>query len=183
MMGRSRCPESRHPSHLSFGEILAFTLLAPFPRPKFSDVFDSTPFPSMKEKRPKNNRRRSIPSIHFFSQASSGKEPSNRKRLAKKKGTNGCFLPGILSLKRKKPKKAPIWNNTKMIIPWGIPHMVVVLSPGDDIIPIKRLRIKLNPLVSIKGHMVSFAELIKIMQAPDNRAASLKGSAKYKSPK
>lgn len=69
-----------------------------------------------------------------------------------------------------------------MIIPWGIPHMVA-LSPGDDITPIKRLKRKENKKVSRKAHIVRFAKLKLIMQAPDNRAASFKGSAKSKSPK
>ena len=102
-------------------------------------VYDSTlSSSSMKEKSPKNNKRRSIPSIHFSSQASSGKEPSKKKTPPKNKGTKGCFLLGRLSLKRNKPKKGHIWIKRKITIPCGIPHMVV-FSLGDDITPIKML--------------------------------------------
>lgn len=81
------------------------------------------------------NRQREI-----FSAKQARKNSLARKRtLPENKGTTGCFLLGRLSLKRNKPKKGHVWRKTKMIIPWGIPLMVA-LSPGGDITPIKGLK-------------------------------------------
>lgn len=55
---------------------------------------------------------------------------------------------------------------------------MVVLSPGDAIVPIKRLKIKYNKKAGRKARVARFSKLIKMMQAPDNRAASFTGSAK-----
>jgi hypothetical protein len=96
----------------------------------FEDVFSS-----MKEKTPKSKRRRSMPSIHFSSQASSGKWPSTKKTAPKNRGTKACFLFGRLSLKTNKPNKGHICIQKNINIPWGIPH-ILFASLGDDKTPI-----------------------------------------------
>lgn len=86
---------------LTFRRDISLHLISNIPQ---NSVLWLDPSDSMKEKIPKTNRRRSIPEIHFDSQESSGKEPSKKKTPPKKKGTNGCFLPGP---EKKEAKKGP----------------------------------------------------------------------------
>lgn len=80
-------------------------------------------------------------------------------------------------MKKNKPKKGHKCRETKMNIPWGIPHKVV-LSLGDAIIPIERLKKKYKMNAIRNAHFVRLFKLKKIMQAPDKRAASFWGSIK-----
>lgn len=58
---------------------------------------------------------------------------------------------------------------------------MVVLSLGAYFIPMNILIMKKNKNAIRNAHFVRLDKLIKMMQAPDNRAASFRGSIKYKS--